>query len=382
MSARGYYLFKVTERRCAVARSFNSMLDEYYSGDESSEVLKQVKVPLSPPRYGRDVYRKKVVSCRAKFKQAPVDENGGGPKSGDIAKSSRPRADAVIDDRRQAAEGCVRGRQLRKGNENQERSTSFNRGASVRARRSCRSRTPLRGCVCSSSGNGTGAVPAPPKDLSPSPSLASTKPSSEHRPPTASMAEPALPKVPTKTTPSTMLQRSARVYRLQKTTQSVGAVPQPRIELKPTPSFETPDLLDLKHTTSTECTSFEDDVSLAATLFSVESIDNALSMGDVGTKESSQSSKAIENLKDAHPRRNRSSRATLKQRPLDDHSVASTVGISHSMSEDSTNVTKCAPSQLGPNSKMPMKQTKYSGLARAARLRQRSVPRAPMKVNG
>jgi hypothetical protein len=99
-------------------------------------------------------------------------------------------------------------------------------------------------------------------------------------------------------------------------------------------------------------------------------------VGYVGAKESSRSSKAIVNLKDVHPIRIRS-HVPLKQKCPDDRSVASTVGISHSMSEESTNGTKYVPSQLDFNSKISMKQTNLSGLARAARRRHRSAPKAP-----
>ena len=395
VSARGYYLFKVTERRCAAAVSFNRVLEESdYSYED--EVVEEVEEPASPPRYGRDVYRKKVL-LREKIKQAANDRDGGEHKSTITTKSSLARADKV-EDEKHIAERYERGRQLLKGNENQESSTSLNCGTSVRARRSRRSRRSLGtygslSSTLSSSKSETSetnctneAYPAPSRGRYLGASLANMKPVSDHRKveslpleseiseslSTASVTKPVLPKVPTKTTSSTMLQRAARVYRRQKMIGSVDTMPQSRIELERMHSFETSGSLDSKQTFPAKGASFEDDISLAASLFSVTSIDNALSMGDVGSMKSSQPSKAILNLRHVHPSRNRS-HVPQKQKYSDDHSVASTVtdatsilgGISHSMSEESTN------GLFGSHSKLPMKQTNYSGSARAARLRRR-----------
>ena len=78
-------------------------------------------------------------------------------------------------------------------------------------------------------------------------------------------AKPAAAKEPATTTSSSTLQHSATLYRRQKKIKSLGASPQPHMDLKPIKAR------------------IGDDISLVASLFSVTNIDHALSMADNDT---------------------------------------------------------------------------------------------------
>ena len=157
----------------------------------------------------------------------------------------------------------------------------------------------------------------------------------------ASQAKPAV-------IPSTLLQ-SAGVYRRHK----MIAAPQSLMELKPTPTFETSNSFDLKQSTSSEGASFEDDIYIAASLFSVASIDYALSMADMGTKSPPRRGRAIPNLNDVRSGSIKS-KVPQKEKYFDDQSAASTItdatslrGISQTMSDESMNETKRFLSRCG-----------------------------------
>ena len=163
--------------------------------------------------------------------------------------------------------------------------------------------------------------------------------------------------------------------------------------MNPTPSFEASDSHIFEHSSSSEGAKFEDAISVAASLFSVASIDNALSMADIGTESPPSRDKAILNLNDVHSGSIKS-KVPQKEKYFDDQSVASTItdatsliygfsqsmsedGISHSMSqEDFTNETKHFLSRCGAPSQLPTKQEIRAGSTRADRRRRRSLSTA------
>jgi hypothetical protein len=135
-------------------------------------------------------------------------------------------------------------------------------------------------------------------------------------------AKPAAAKEPATTTSSSTLQHSATLYRRQKKIKSLGASPQPHMDLKPIKAR------------------IGDDISLVASLFSVTNIDHALSMADNDTN-SVQKMKgtAIIKQKDANSG-SMKPEARQKMKYVDDLSITSTSrdatfthGISHSMTE-------------------------------------------------
>jgi len=401
VSARSYYISRVAERRCAAeVPSFNSILE---SDDIDESTVEEAEEPSSPPRYGRAILRKR----REKMKQAAIDEDGGEPTAA-VTTTFFPDPVDIVDDRNGTSDRYVRGRLSLGGNENNRRSTSSNNSVnSMNMRRARRSRRSL-GCYekygCSSSSNNsvntpsnratpTEASPVPSRARSFSASLVNMIPVSDHgkveclpqkiaisQPISiASKAKPAVPKAPTRTISSTMLQRSAGKYRLHK----MIATPRSQVELKPTPSFEASDSHVFEYSSSSEGAKFEDDISVAASLFSVASIDNALSMADIGTESPPRRGKAILNLNDVHSGSIKS-KVPQKEKYFDDHSVASTItdatsllygvsqsmsedGISQSMSEESMNETKRFVSRCGAPLQLPMKQEIHAGSNRAER---------------
>jgi len=430
VSARGYFLARVAERRCAAeVPSFNNVLKKERIDENGFE---EANEPGLHPRYGRAIHRKMGIR-REKIEQAAIVGEGGEPKAAVNTTFSPASADNA-NDRQRTSERNVRGRRSLGRIENHEKyghSLSSNNSASTLSNRTIptkKSRVPSR--VRSSS-----------------PSLVNMKPVSDHgeveRLPTkcaitqplstASEYKPAVPKAPTKTTSSTMLERSAGVYRRHKNTLSnhttateappvpsrsrsfsapsanmkpvsdhgkvdrlppksvisqpisvaskakpavipstllqrsagkyrrhkIIATPRSLIELKSTPTFETS---NLKHSTTSEGANFEDHTYVAASLFSVASIDNALSMADMGTKSPPRRGRAILNLNDVHSGSIKS-KVPQKEKYFDDRSVASTItdatflnGISQTMSDKSMNETKSFVSRCGAPLQLPTKQ--------------------------
>ena len=411
VSARSYYIYRVAERRCAAeVPSFNSILE---SDDIDENKVEEAGEPLSSPRYGRAILRKR----REKTKQAAINGDGGEPKAAVTTTFFQDPVN-IVDDWNGTSDRYGRGRLSLGGNEYNGRSTSSNNSVnSMNMRRARRSRRSL-GCyeknVCSSSSNNivntpsnrntpTEASPVPSRARSFSASLVNMIPVSDHgkvecllpksaisQPISiASKSTPAVPKPPARTISSTLLQRSAGKYRLHK----MIATPRSQVELKPTPSFEASDSHIFEHSSSSEGTKFEDAISVAASLFSVASIDNALSMSVIGTKSPPRRGKAILNLVDVHSGSIKS-KVPQKEKYFDDQSVASTItdatsllygfsqtmsedGISHSMSEeDFTNETKHFLSRCGAPSQLPTRQEIRAGSTRTDRRRRRSLSTA------
>jgi hypothetical protein len=389
VSARSYFLARVAERRCAAeVPSFNRFIEKY---DEDG--IEEAEEPGSPPQYGRAIYRRSMGGRGEKIKHATIDVDGGGSKSAEIMTSSLAPAEKV-DDRQSTTERYVRGRQSLRGNKNRGRSLSSKNSVNSTKMPASQSRQSLGSnekYACSSSHNSvntpsnhttlTKASHVPPRERS-LPSLANMKPVSDHgkverlpsqssisqRQSNTSKAMPAVPQALTKTTSSTALQRSAGVYRRDKRINSFGATPKSLMELKSTPSFEALGSLDSNHNNFPVDESFDDDISVAASLFSAASIFDALSVEDTGIKSlQPRRGKAILNLKDVRSG-SIQSKVPQKKKCFDDQSVASTVtdatsllyGISQSMSEEST-------------LKLLMKQEIHAGSSRADRRRQRSV---------
>ena len=105
-----------------------------------------------------------------------------------------------------------------------------------------------------------------------------------------------------------------------------------------------------------------DHIHVAASLFSVASIDNALSMADMGTKSPPRRGRAILNLNDVHSGRFKS-KVPQKEKNFDDRYVASTITdatflheISQTMSDKSKNETKRFVSRCGAPLQLPTKQ--------------------------
>jgi hypothetical protein len=375
VSARSYFISKMAERRYdAEFPSFNSILE---SDDIDENTVEEAEEPLSPPRYGRAILRKR----REKIMQATIDGDGGVPKTAVNTAFSPDQVD-IVDDQKVTSDRYVRGRLSLGGNENNVRSTSYSNSVysmNMRARRSRRSLGCYEKYGCCSSSKNTVNTPSNRTDppisstgRSISAPLASMKPVSDHSkverlPPKsvisqpislASKAKPAVPKAPARTISSTSLQRSAGVYRRH----NIIATPRSRVELKPTPSFKTSDSHIIEHSTSSVNAKFENDISVALSLFSVACIDSALSTEDICTKSPPRRGNSILNLTDVHSGSIKS-KVLQKEKYFDDQSVASTItdatsllyGISQSMSEESTNETKHFPSQCGPPSKLPMK---------------------------
>ena len=401
VSARSFYIFRVAERRCAAeVPSFNSILE---SDDIDEKTVEEAEEPLSPPRYGRAILRKR----REKPKQAAIDGDGGEPKAA-VTTTFSPDPVDIVDDRNGTCDRYLRGRLSLGGNENKGRSTSSNNSVnSMNVRRARLSRRSLgcyekNGCPSSSDNSvntssnrttPTEALPVPSRARSFSASLVNMTQVSDHGkveclPPKsvisqpisiASKVKPAAPEALTRTISSTLLQRSAGKYRLHK----MIATPRSQVELKLTPSFKASDSRIFEHISSSEGANFEDDISVAASLFSVASIDHALSMADIGTESPPRRSKAILNLNDVQSGSIKSN-VLQKEKYFDDQSVASTItdatsllygvsqsmsedGISQSMSEDCTNETKHFPSRCGAPLQLPMKHEIHAGSNRAER---------------
>jgi hypothetical protein len=403
VSARGYFLARVAERRCAEGPSFNNVLK---MGRIDENGVEEAKEPGLPPRYVRAIHRK-MGTHREKIEQAAIDGEGGEPKAASITTFSPAPTDKV-NERLGASARNVQERQSlgRIENHGRSESSSINSVISMNMRRSQRllrgykkygrsmsstkntvhtpsnrttptkelhvpsrvrsnspslvnmksvsdhgevERSRTKSAISQPLSTASEYKPAVPKTLtrtnsstmlqrsaevyrrhknvpsnhtsateaSPGSSrarhfnapLVNMKPVSDHgkvqslpsksvisQPISiASKAKPAVPKVPTRTIPSTLLQRSAGEYRHHK----MMATPQSLIELKLTPTFEASDSFDLKHSTSSEGASFEDDISFAASLFSVASINNALLMADMGTTKSPpRQGKAVPYLND------------------------------------------------------------------------------------
>ena len=507
VSARGYFLARVAERRCAAeVPNFNNVLKKECI-DENG--LVEAKEPGLPPRYGRAIHRK-MGTRREKIEQAAIVGEGGEPNAA-VNTTFCPAPADNVNDRQHACERNVRGRRSLGRIENHEKyghtlssnnsvSTPSNRTTPIKESRvpsRIRSnspslvnlkpvsdygkieRLPTKSAISQPLSTASEYKPAVPKaptrtssstmlersagvyrrhkntpsngtnatEASPVPSRARsfsapsedmksvsghgkverlpTKSAISQPLSTASEYKPAVPKAPTKTTSSIMLERSG-VYRLHKnpptnhTTateaspvpsrarsfsapsedmkpvsghgkverlppksvisqpisiasqakpavipstllQSAGvyrrhkmiAAPQSLMELKPTPTFETSNSFDLKQSTSSEGASFEDDIYIAASLFSVASIDYALSMADMGTKSPPRRGRAIPNLNDVRSGSIKS-KVPQKEKYFDDQSAASTItdatslrGISQTMSDESMNETKRFLSRCG-----------------------------------
>ncbi|KAL3771046.1 hypothetical protein ACHAW5_008512 [Stephanodiscus triporus] len=379
MSTRSYFLARVAERRYASeVSSFNRVIEKY---DENG--IEEAKEPGSPPQYGRAIYQRSMGGRGEKHKHVAIYVDGAS-----LAPVEK------VNDRQSTTERYARGRQSLRGNKNRRRSLSSTNGVNSMKMPAPQSRQSLGSNeknACSSSNNSvntssnhttlTKASQVPPRARS-LPSLVNMKPVLDHdkvqrlpsqssisqRQSNTSKAIPAVPKAPTTTTYSTTLQRSAGVYRRDKRINSSGATPKSVMELKSTPSFEALGLLDSKHNNFPFGESFDDDISVAASLFSMASISDALSAEDTGIKSLQQRrGKAILNLKDVRSGRIQS-KVPKKKKCCDDQSVASTATdttsllytVSQSMSEEST-------------LKLPMKQEIHAGSNRADRRRQRSV---------
>ena len=225
VSARSYYISRVAERRCAAeVPSFNSILE---SDDIDENKVEEAGEPLSSPRYGRAILRKR----REKTKQAAINGDGGEPKAAVTTTFFQDPVN-IVDDWNGTSDRYGRGRLSLGGNEYNGRSTSSNNSVnSMNMRRARRSRRSL-GCyeknVCSSSSNNivntpsnrntpTEASPVPSRARSFSASLVNMIPVSDHgkvecllpksaisQPISiASKSTPAVPKPPARTISST-----------------------------------------------------------------------------------------------------------------------------------------------------------------------------------